>query len=139
MTFLAAGHETTASAMTWAIFLLCKRPDVQKHLREEIHTHLPSISTQGAEITPAIIDNFPYLNAVCNEVLRVYPPVPLTLRESANATTILGHHIPKGTTVVLSPWAVNHSPELWGPDAHEFKPERWLAPGQANSGGAASN
>ncbi len=138
MTFLAAGHETTASAFTWAIYLMCQSPHVQAKLREEVRSHISSLTTDK-KITSEIIDNMPYLHAVCNEVLRIYAPVPLTLRDTANATTILGQYIPKGTKVVLAPWAVNYSTELWGPDAAEFKPERWMAPGQANAGGAESN
>lgn len=138
MTFLAAGHETTASALTWAVYMLCQNPAAQTKLREEIHSHIPSLTTDQ-KITSEIIDNMPYLHAVCNETLRVWSPVPLTLREAANDATILGQFVPRGTKVILAPWAVNYSTELWGPDAAEFKPERWMASGQANAGGASSN
>lgn len=144
MTFLAAGHETTASAFTWAMYQLCQRKEIQTRLRDEIHAHIPSLSEQeekgGAfQITADTIDNMPYLHAVCQETLRLWAPVPLTLRDAAHDTTILGQFVPKGTKIILSPWAVNHSTELWGPDASEFNPARWLAPGQANAGGAVSN
>ncbi|KEF52174.1 uncharacterized protein A1O9_11801 [Exophiala aquamarina CBS 119918] len=137
MTFLAAGHETTASAFMWATYLLCKHQDVQKRLREEIHTHIPSLSSDG--VNHEVLDNMPYLHAFCQEVLRVYAPVPLTLRDAACDTTILGQFVPKGTKVILAPWAINLNTELWGEDAAEFKPDRWMAPGQANAGGAVSN
>jgi cytochrome P450 len=137
MTFLAAGHETTASALTWALYLLCKDPDAQRRLRQEIHEHIPSV--HGQTMSSDVIDNMPYLHAVCNETLRLWSPVPLTLRDTAVDTTILGHPIPRGTKVILCPWAVNFSRELWGDDAAEFRPQRWLAPGQANAGGAKSN
>jgi cytochrome P450 len=71
--------------------------------------------------------------------MRIFPPVPLTLRETANDTTIQSHFIPAGTTIVICPWAVNTSTHLWGPDAREFNPDRWLQPGTANTGGAESN
>jgi cytochrome P450 len=135
MTFLAAGHETTASAMAWAVYLLCKHPDVQAKLRDEVREHL---DLQG-EIDSTEIDRLPYLNAVLNETMRIFPPVPLTLRETATDTTIQGHFVPQGTTVVICPWAVNTSVHLWGADARDFKPERWLAAGRANTGGAESN
>lgn len=138
MTFLAAGHETTATSMTWASYLLAKHPEVQKRLREEIRANLPSIDST-TPITSTDIDRLPYLNAVCNEVLRFYAPVPMTLRIAAKDTTILGHFIPKGTTVILSPWAVNTSKALWGDDAREFNPDRWMGAGRANTGGADSN
>jgi cytochrome P450 len=138
MTFLAAGHETTASALTWGVYMMCKHPEVQTKLREEIHAHIESLDTE-TRITSDIIDNMPYLHAVCSETLRLWSPVPLTLRDTAKDTTILEQYIPKGTKVILAPWAVNYSTELWGPDAAEFKPDRWTAPGQANAGGAESN
>jgi cytochrome P450 len=73
MTFLAAGHETTATAMTWAIYMLCLNPDVQTKLRNEIREKLPSLG-RDTEITNQQIDSMEYLNAVCNEVLRYFPP-----------------------------------------------------------------
>lgn len=144
MTFLAAGHETTASALTWAIYCLCLHPEVQTRLREELRTHLPPSSSSfssstNTSISSLDIDRLPYLNAVLNETMRLFPPVPLTLRETAHPTTIQSVPIPAGTTVVLCPWAINTSTHLWGPDARTFNPERWLRPGCANTGGAESN
>ncbi|OCL12342.1 cytochrome P450 [Glonium stellatum] len=139
MTFLAAGHETTASALQWATYLLCRHPNAQKRLREEIRGNLPSILDPDVKISATEIDHLPYLNAVCNESLRLYSPVPLTVREAAHDTTILGQPIPKGTSVVICAWAINCSQELWGEDAKEFNPDRWIGPGRANTGGADSN
>ena len=141
MTFLAAGHETTATAMTWAVYMLCLYPDVQSRLRKEIREHLPSIE-DNTTITSQEIDHLQYLNAVCNEVLRYYPPVPVTLRETVRDTVITGVAIPKGTRVMITPLAVNRNNELWGPDTQKFDPDRWLQsdsnPHSAN-GGAPSN
>ncbi|KAF2670625.1 cytochrome P450 78A3 [Microthyrium microscopicum] len=139
MTFLAAGHETTASAMAWACYHLCQHPEVQSRLREEIRANLPSLSDPESTITSASIDKLPYLNAVCNEVLRVYPSVPLTIRIAKEDDTILGHFIPKDTAVVVCPWSVNVNEELWGPDAKIFNPDRWMGPGRAKTGGADSH
>ena len=143
MTFLAAGHETTASSMTWAIYMLCVNPEVQKRLREEVRSHLPSLDDDAATVSSLDIDHMPYLNAVVNEVLRYFGPVPVTVREAACDTEILGQKIPKGTRIMLSPWAVNKSFELWGPDALQFNPDRWLpkfdGDKTAASGGAQSN
>ena len=136
MTFLAAGHETTASAFTWAVYLMCQKPEVQKRLREVIHS---SISSLSDTMDHTKLDGIEYLHAVCNEVLRIYAPVPITLRDTARDTTILGQFVPKGTKVIIAPWAINHNKQLWGDDAEEFNPDRWMAPGQANSGGAVSN
>ncbi|KAI1843392.1 hypothetical protein JX265_006219 [Neoarthrinium moseri] len=142
MTFLAAGHETTASAMTWAIYMLARYPDVQKRLREEIRANLPSMDSTE-DVSSLQIDHLSYLNAVCNEVLRYYSPVPLTVRVAAVDTTIMGHHVPKGTRIILVAAATNVDQEYWGPDAAEFNPDRWLPKHEADkaaaSGGASSN
>ena len=136
MTFLAAGHETTATSMVWAIHALCKNLEYQTRLRKEIRANLPSIDDDSTPVTDTVLERLPFLHAVCNEVLRVHSPVPLTIREAANDTTILSQHVPKGTRIILSPWAVNLSTELWGPDAAKFNPDRWMSPGRANTGGA---
>jgi len=140
MTFLAAGHETTATAMTWAIYMLCLNPDVQTKLRAEIIEKLPSVD-EDSNVTSQQIDHMTYLNAVCNEVLRYYAPVPLTIRDAVRNTTILEQHVPKGTRIMLVPWAINKDEALWGPDARKFNPDRWL-PSETNThaanGGAAS-
>ncbi|KAI1211052.1 cytochrome P450 [Annulohypoxylon truncatum] len=142
MTFLAAGHETTATAMTWGIYMLCRYPEIQKRLRDEIRANLPPIDSDKG-VNSQDIDHLPYLNAVASEVLRYYAPVPLTLREAAVDTTIQGQKVPKGTAIMLSPWATNFDKTMWGPDAHEFNPDRWMPKGpddkKAASGGASSN
>ncbi|KAJ5105679.1 hypothetical protein NUU61_003026 [Penicillium alfredii] len=138
MTFLGAGHETTSGALQWAVYALCKHPGIQTRLREEVRAHLPSISTADP-ISAAAIDNLPYLHAVCNEVLRFYPSVPTTIRKAARDTTLVGKHIPKGTFLIISPKTLNHMEELWGADAGQFNPDRFMSPGNANMGGATSN
>ena len=139
MTFLAAGHETTASAMVWAIFALCRHPEYQVRLREEVRARIPSPNDPGSLVTAETFDKCNFLHAVCNEVLRVYAPVSLTLRESANNTAIVGQFVPAGTKIVLATNAINMSKALWGSDADEFNPDRWMGAGRANTGGAESN
>ena len=130
-TFLIAGHETTATALTWAVYFLTKHPEMQKRLRDEV-SHLPSIETMSA----ADIDTIPYLSAFTSEVLRFHPPVPITVREAVRNTSILSTPIPKGTLIMLMPWAINTSKKAWGADAQEFRPDRWL---DTPNGGAESN
>ncbi|PSR99430.1 cytochrome P450 [Coniella lustricola] len=143
MTFLAAGHETTASSMTWAIYLLCRYPEIQTRLRQEVRERLPSIDDASATITSMDIDRMPYLNAVCSEVLRYFSPVPMTLREAAVETSIQGVKVPKGTRIILAASGTNRDPALWGSDSNQFNPDRWLSKhdGDKNaaSGGATSN
>jgi len=137
MTFLVAGHETTATAMIWAIYLLCKHPEVQNKLREEVRSQLPSLDE---DVTAADVDNCHYLQAVCSEVLRLWAPVSLTLRVADKDTSICDQYVPKGTLVIMCPWATNTSTHLWGADANEFKPERWLdADGKSNNKGSADS
>ncbi|CAI7640353.1 unnamed protein product [Penicillium discolor] len=138
MTFLGAGHETTASALQWAVYALCKNPNVQTRLRDEIRANLPS-ADDPTPISAAAIDNLPYLHAVCNEVLRFHPSVPTTSRVAVRDTSIAGTHVPKGTTLTMSPQLINRLEELWGSDANEFNPDRFMGPGKANTGGAVSN
>ena len=136
MTFIAAGHETTSSTMTWAVYELCRKPEIQARLREEIHANIRSLDES---MDAAKLDKLPYLHAVCNETLRHNAPVPLTLRDTEQDCTIADNFIPRGTKIILCPLAVNFSRELWGSDAADFNPDRWMGSGRANSGGAESN
>ncbi|PGH00588.1 hypothetical protein GX51_05687 [Blastomyces parvus] len=142
LTFLAAGHETTASALTWACYLLTKHPDIQTRLRAEIRAGIPS---GNSPITYADLESLPLLNGVCQEVLRLYPTVPMTVRESIRDTTIVGKHVPKGTRILICPYAINRSPTFWGETGDEFLPQRWIdvKPDGTESvnhhGGAATN
>lgn len=140
MTFLGAGHETTASALSFAVYAMCRYPEVQTRLRAEIRANLPSVDAGGQGITSVDIDRLPYLAAVCSEVLRVYSPVPQTVREAVRDTTIQGQVLPKGTRMILAAWGTNLDANHWGPDAGEFKPERWLVKGAEDGlGGVAEN
>ncbi|KAL7960866.1 cytochrome P450 [Trichoderma compactum] len=147
MTFLAAGHETTSTALTWAIYELSRSPEMQKRLRNEIREKLPFTDDVDAKITSLDIDHMPYLDAVCNEALRFFSPGSLTIREATHDTTIQGVPVKKGTRLTISPFAVNVDPKLWGSDASQFNPDRWIsAEGvsdetnkRAASGGAESN
>lgn len=139
MTFLAAGHETTSSALQWSIYALCKYPKVQERLREEIRTCLSDYDA-SIPVTASVIDSLPYLNAFMNEVLRYWPPVPVVSRQAVRDVVIAGHPIPKGTVINLAAEVTNRDPNFWGPDAEEFKVERWLTSnGTANNNGGASS
>ncbi|KAJ5370474.1 uncharacterized protein N7496_006566 [Penicillium cataractarum] len=141
LTFLAAGHETTATSMTWALYALCLYPEIQEKLRMEIRSRIPHFldESSSAPMTAELLESLPYLHAVCNEVFRIYPPAGLTRRVAVRNTSILGHFIHAGTEIVISPRALNVSRELWGPDADAFDPNRWLKPNQANTGGGLTN
>lgn len=131
---LIGSHETTASAITWACYLLSKHPDYQTQLRAEIASVDLDADLAGT------LESLPLLNGIINETLRLYPTVPLTMRQAIRDTSIGDQAIPAGTVMILSTWLMNRSPEVWGSEAGEFKPERWVTDGRPNAnGGAGSN
>ncbi|KAK1963077.1 cytochrome P450 [Colletotrichum sublineola] len=84
MTFLGAGHDTTATGVAWTLHLLSKHPAVQSRLREEIKDHLPFLLDKNVRFDPGLIaaadaDQLPYLDNVCREALRFIPPIPMTV------------------------------------------------------------
>ena len=117
---------------------------MQTRVRAEIHQFIPDpavLSEAGFDVA-GVLESMPYLNGVCSEVLRLYPTVPLTTRVAVRDTTVGGHFIPKDTQIFIGPWAINRNPKLWGSDAEEFVPDRWIdkATGRATmNGGADSN
>ncbi|KAL8377962.1 hypothetical protein RB595_008582 [Gaeumannomyces hyphopodioides] len=131
LNFLAAGHETVASTMVWASYVLATKPDIQDRLRAEIRTTLGETPTPGY----AEIERMHYMDNFVKELIRVYSPAIATQREAAQDVVICGTRIPKGTALVLSPPTVNTSARVWGADAAEFAPERWdrLEGGEAGS------
>jgi cytochrome P450 len=119
LTFLAAGHETTAITLVWTFYLLSQYPEVRTKLQEEIHTVL-------ADRGPTLEDlnKLPYLDWVLDESMRLYPPAWLQMRLVGKNTEIDGVKLPVGTLLVLSQWVMHRLPNIWQ-DAQVFKPERW--------------
>ncbi|KAF2403885.1 cytochrome P450 [Trichodelitschia bisporula] len=140
LTFVAAGHETTAAAFVWAVYHLAKHPGIQKRLRDEIRANV-SLDPAHQNEAMSSMEHLPLLNAVLNESLRLYPPVHQNFRMAVRDTSILGYPVLKGTYVVINNYVINRSPDLWGPTAEEFIPERWIDPetGKANKTGGASS
>lgn len=147
LTILSAGHGTTSVTFTWMTFLLAQNPDIQTKLRAEIHQNVPSsIAALSADDLASMLQNLPLLNGVCNETLRLYPAINIIYRNTVRPTTLLGTLVPAGVQVILSPWAINRSQSLWGHDALDFRPDRWIDVDAATSaqrpnksGGAQSN
>ncbi|KAI4865035.1 cytochrome P450 [Hypoxylon rubiginosum] len=137
MTFLTAGHESTATAFEWTMYELARQPEMQQRLRAELHEALGS-DLAAVDFGPQA-QNLPYLNAFCSEVLRCYPFSPIIVKTAQRNTMLNGARVPKGTVVIYSAETTNHDKNLWGPDAHVFNPNRWLGPGMAKTGGATSN
>ncbi|EHY56087.1 hypothetical protein HRR90_007960 [Exophiala dermatitidis] len=130
MTFLGAGHDTTATSVAWTLLMLAKHPDVQTKSREEIRSHMPFLFDQEARynkenIDKADVDLLPYLEDVCKESLRYIPSIPMTVRKTIADDTLAGYHIPAGTTIYLMANAINRLPMYWGDTADKFDPSRW--------------
>jgi cytochrome P450 len=109
ITIVGAGHETTATALCWAIELLGRNPDVEARLRQEL-------ATDGGD---------PYLDAVMKETLRVRPVVVDVVRKLTREVEIAGRTFPPGTWLVPAIGVVHQRPDVY-PDPHEFRPERFL-------------
>lgn len=138
MAFLAAGHEASALALGWTLYELSIDHARQQRLREEVRANLPSPSS-GTSIEAAQVDRLEYLEAVVQESLRKWGPVPRQTRVSPRPMEVSGHVVPKNTPLVVSFYAMNRMQENWGPDAAEFRPERWLGSPEAKSYGGAKD
>ncbi len=119
MTFVAAGHETTANALTWTFYLLSHYPAVREKLLAELETAL-----NGRTPTLEDLPNLPYLEWVLSESMRLYPPAWTQGRRAIEAFELDGAYFPAGTMVMFSQWVIHRLPEIWG-DADVFRPERW--------------
>ncbi|MFZ5747073.1 MAG: cytochrome P450 [Pseudomonadota bacterium] len=119
-TFYVAGHETTANALAWSLYLLANAPEVQDRARAE------AVSALAGD-TSTLPDRLPYLRQVLDEALRLYPPAPRFEREAMDADALDGHRVRKGDIVSVWPWLLHRHAMLWDrPDA--FDPDRF-APG----------
>jgi cytochrome P450 family 110 len=119
MTLLVAGHETTATALTWALYWLHQYPSVRAQVLQELQ-HLDDSRDASA------LMRLPYLQAVCCETLRIHPVGMLTFpRVVRSPVELQGHALTPGTVVVGSIYLTHHREDLY-PDADQFRPERFL-------------
>jgi cytochrome P450 len=116
---LGAAHETTASGLTWTLFLLSQHPAVASNLRDELEGEL-----HGDAPTPDQLTRLPLLDRVVNESLRIIPPVPITWRIAAEPVEVGGYQLPRGTEVYASTYHTQHMPELYE-RPESFDPRRW--------------
>ncbi|KAJ7921152.1 cytochrome P450, partial [Mycena leptocephala] len=140
-TIMQAGHETTANTMSWTMFELTQHLNVQSKLRAEIQQTELSIRARGdTDFTAADFDNMPYTHAVMKEILRYHPVAINSMREAArdevlplskpivtkSGKIITELPIPKNMVLIISNAGYNRNPDVFGQDAHLFRPERWL-------------
>ncbi|KII89790.1 hypothetical protein PLICRDRAFT_565689 [Plicaturopsis crispa FD-325 SS-3] len=128
---MVAGRDTTATTLTFAAYLLAEHPEFLARLRAEILEHV------GPDRRPSYEDlrQMKLLRAFINETLRLYPPVPFNMRTAERATTLQPtastrssqpYYVPAKTTTIYSIFHLHRRKDLWGPDAEEFDPDRWL-------------
>ncbi|THV45019.1 hypothetical protein BGAL_0542g00060 [Botrytis galanthina] len=128
LNYLSAGRDTTAQALTWAFYLLMRHPRVMDSARQEA-AYLTK-ENPGRQSTTYKPTTVPYIMAVFYEALRLYPPVPFEIKQCEQATTLPdGTFLPRHAVLVWCPWAMNRSRSIWGEDADDFRPERWLDDG----------
>jgi cytochrome P450 len=119
LTFIVAGHETTALTLAWAFYLCAFDQDVQDKARAEAQSAL-----QGRTATAADLPNLPYCRMIIDEALRLYPPAALVSRTAQAPDTLAGREVKKGDTVMIPIYALHRNALLWDdPDA--FRPERF--------------
>jgi cytochrome P450 len=120
ITLFLAGHETTAISLSWTFHLLSKNPAAEDRaaaeVREALKGHLP---------TAADLPRLPFVHAVFQESIRLYPPAYVIGREALSDCVIGGYRVPARATIYFSPWVL-HRDRRWFDAPEEFRPERWL-------------
>ncbi|MFZ3587725.1 cytochrome P450 [Bacillus sp. DJP31] len=119
VTFVIAGHETTANVLSWIWFLLSQNPSVEKKFHEEIDTVL-----NGENPTFGDVSQLPYTHQIFQEALRLYPAAWIILRQAKEDVQITGHTFPKGSSFLISPYVVHRIP-LYFDQPESFLPERF--------------
>lgn len=115
--FFLAGHETSASALAWTLYLMAIYPKWQDRVAEEA-----GALDAGAEF--GVMSKLRLSRDVFREALRLYPPVPMMVREAACPESFRDRKVPKGAQLVLSPWHLHRHERLWD-DPDGFNPDRW--------------
>jgi len=120
VTMFLAGHETTAIALSWSIALLSLHPTVRRQLQQEIDTVLAGHVPNAADF-----NNLPYTNAVVSEAMRLYPPLPITIRQALEDDVLDSYQIKAGSGVFINIYGAHHNPDVWD-NPEGFDPERFL-------------
>ena len=108
LTFLIAGHETTATALTFALHLLGRHRELQEEVRTEARA-----AAGGGRLGASALADLPLTEAVLHEAMRLYPSVPLVPRLVVEEDEVLGHPLRPGSTVLVSPWTIHRHPDVW--------------------------
>lgn len=136
LNFMIAGKDTSANTLSWFFYLLCKNPLIQEKILQEVRDvasnqkNETNIDDFVAKLTDETLEKMHYLHAALTETLRLYPAVPVDGR-CAEIDDILpdGYRVKKGDGVYYMAYAMGRMPSIWGENAEEFRPERWLENG----------
>ena len=119
VTMLIAGHETVASSLTWAWYLLARHPEVRVSLQEEVVNMLGNREPVYADVS-----NLVYTQQAYHEALRLFPPAWLITRRAKDADVVGGYPITAGGLVIISPFTMHRRPDIW-PEPDQFIPDRF--------------
>jgi len=119
ITFLIAGHETTALTLSWALYLLALDPATQKRAAREARSVLGTRAATGEDV-----EKLPYIQQVIYETLRLYPPIPVHLRTAAADDEVCGHAVKKGDVMIVPFYSLHRNRQLWK-QPRKFIPERF--------------
>jgi cytochrome P450 len=117
--FFLAGHETSASALAWALYLLALDPETQERARNEADQ-----AATGDALSFKDLSRLEFTRDIFRETLRLYPPVPMMVRETTKPETFRKRKIRVGSQIVVSPWHLHRHERLWE-NADVFDPDRW--------------
>jgi cytochrome P450 len=126
VTFLVAGHETTSQALTWSLYLLALFPEWQERVREEVRR----VVGQGGRVSRADIGKLPLLDAVFQEAMRLYSPVPILMRLTTRPVTVGGVALKKGAMIIVPIYVIHRHRKLWQ-DPLRFDPSRFAPEAKA--------
>ncbi|KAK3986012.1 benzoate 4-monooxygenase cytochrome P450 [Cladorrhinum sp. PSN332] len=124
---VAAGNETVATALQAFVYYMIRHPDAWKRARAELNAAKLE-ACGGRTVSFSDAQKLPFLQACIKEALRIFGPASMGLPRvvGEGGLTIGDRTLPKGTIVSINVWVIHHSKEIWGPDAREFDPDRWL-------------
>ncbi|KAJ6722796.1 CYTOCHROME P450 FAMILY 704 SUBFAMILY A POLYPEPTIDE 1 [Salix koriyanagi] len=133
LNFMIAGKDTSANTLSWFFYMLCKNPVIQEKVAQEVRDvtrsqdDVVNVEEFTANITDTALEQMHYLHAALTETLRLYPAVPVNGR-CAEVDDILpdGYRMKKGDGLCYMAYAMGRMPYIWGEDAEDFRPERWL-------------
>ncbi|KAF8098516.1 hypothetical protein N665_0264s0020 [Sinapis alba] len=121
---VVAIRDTTSSALTWFFWLLSENPNVEAKIRHEINTNLPKSAIDRREFLKKLV----YLHAALYETMRLYPPIPFERKTSIKSDVLpSGHRVDANSNIIFLIYALGRIRSVWGEDALEFKPERWIS------------